>query len=94
MSPSVGETLHVACGTPIADNSGLFLRTVFNGAAEIKNDPGSPDSATLVLLCRVSPAADYSLLYLDRNCTACFEENWSSLLCGYGELCQTLSFSS
>ena len=35
-SPSVGETLHVACGTPIADNSGLFLRTVLCGAAGIR----------------------------------------------------------
>ena len=45
----------------------------------IKSYPGSPDSATMVLLCRVSPATDFSLLCLDQHCTACFRENWSSI---------------
>ena len=35
MSPVVGETLHVACGIPIADNS-IFLRTVSYGTANIR----------------------------------------------------------
>ena len=52
--------LHVEA--PIADNS--ILEDCFVRYSRDKNDPESPDSATMVSLCRVNPAVDYSLFLL------------------------------
>ena len=58
----------------VVDNSSCSWELFSYGATSIKNDPGSPDSATLVSFSAVSQARDYSLLCSDQYCTTCLEE--------------------